>query len=82
VAIGGPQHRSVLAQSRSRQRYIRSFKTIAESATNLASIGYHFGFRDGLLYATIASAFRSRTTWAAAIEQLLAWCSRSQRAPQ
>jgi AcrR family transcriptional regulator len=34
---------------------------VAESDTNLASIGYHFGSKDGLLNAAIAGAFQEWT---------------------
>ena len=40
---------------------------VAESATNLASIGYHFGSKDGLLNAAIAGAFQEWTDQLAAI---------------
>jgi AcrR family transcriptional regulator len=40
---------------------------VAESDTNLASIGYHFGSKDGLLNAAIAEAFQEWTDQLAAI---------------
>jgi AcrR family transcriptional regulator len=40
---------------------------VAESDTNLASIGYHFGSKDGLLNAAIANAFQEWTDQLAAI---------------
>jgi AcrR family transcriptional regulator len=42
---------------------------VAASGTNLASIGYHFGSKDGLLFAAISEAIED---WAAELGRMLA----------